>query len=33
MNKDNIDYETIIKLINDIFVKADNNISKSIFEN
>jgi hypothetical protein len=33
MNKDDIDYKTILKLINDIFVKADNDISKSIFEN
>ena len=33
MNKDDIDYETIVKLINDIFVKADNDISKSIFDN
>jgi hypothetical protein len=33
MNKDDIDYETILKLINDIFVKADDDISKSIFEN
>lgn len=33
MNKDDIDYETIVKLINDIFVKADDDISKSIFEN
>jgi hypothetical protein len=33
MNKDDIDYETILKLINDIFVKADDDINKSIFEN
>ena len=33
MNKDDIDYETIVKLINDIFVKADDDISKSIYEN
>jgi hypothetical protein len=33
MNKDDINYETILKLINDIFVKADDDINKSIFEN
>ena len=33
MNKDDIDYETIVKLINDIFVKVDDDISKSIYEN
>jgi hypothetical protein len=41
MNKDDINYETIVKLINDIFVKlindifvkVDDDISKSIFEN
>lgn len=33
MNKDDIDYETIVKLINNIFAKADEDISKSIFHN
>ena len=33
MNKDSVDYEIIIELINEIFVKADDDIRKSIFDN
>jgi hypothetical protein len=33
MNKENIDYDNIVKLINDIFIKADEDIKKSIFDN
>ena len=33
MIKDDIDYETIVKSINDIFINADKDISKSIFDN
>ena len=33
MIKDDIDYETIVKLLNNIFINADEDISKSIFNN
>ena len=33
MNKENIDYDNIVRLINDIFIKADEDISKSIYDN
>jgi len=33
MNTNNIDYKTIVKLINDIFVNQDKDISKSIYDN
>ena len=33
MIKDDIDYETIVKLLNNIFINADEDISKSIFDN
>ena len=33
MIKDDIDYESIVKLLNNIFINADEDISKSIFDN
>ena len=33
MIKDDIDYESIVKLLNNIFINADKDISKSIFDN
>jgi hypothetical protein len=33
MTTDNADYETIVKLINNIFINVDKDISKSIFDN
>ena len=33
MVTESIDYDNIVKLINDIFIKADEDISKSIYDN
>ena len=33
MVTESINYNNIVKLINDIFIKADEDISKSIYDN